>query len=85
MKRYNAILTGGNAVDIGEFQSDNMALAWALQQYGAGVSSVVAADTPYTLTVNKWELDPRWYLVALGIGFLLLAEKKKRKRRRNVR
>ena len=84
MNRYSAVLTGGNSVDIGEFPNDNLALAWALQQYGGGVSSVVAT-APYTLTVDKWELDPRWYLVALGIGFLLLAEKKKRKRRRNVR
>ena len=87
MKTFQAILTGNQRVNIGEFPDSNAAYVWALQEYGGNLSAVDEVQpSNYTITVDKWALDPAWYLVALVAGVLLLAanDKRKEKRGRNV-
>jgi hypothetical protein len=88
MKTYQAVLTGGDTRDIGQFPSLNAAQVWALQEFGgnlADVREVTIGD--YQIVVNHAELDPAWYVLALAGLLLLLAEKKRRKKKRgaNVR
>lgn len=86
MKTFQAILTGNQRVDIGQFPDSNAAYVWALQEYGGNLSAVDEVQpSNYTITVNHSELDPAWYLVAAVAGLLLLVANDQRKKRgRNV-
>jgi hypothetical protein len=83
MKTYQAILTGGNPVTIGEFPSQAAAEQWALQEFGGQVSAVFEVPV---ITVSHAELNPAWYALAIVGALLLLAgpTRKKRKRGGNV-
>lgn len=88
MKNYQAILTGGETRDIGQFVNDGMARIWALQEFGGNLADVreVTPDN-YQIVVNHSEIDPAWYALGLAVALLLMTEKRRRRKKRgaNVR